>query len=493
MTKRVGEGLVAVGRAGILAGIPIASAAYGLTRESTISFFNQWLGWTFAIWALGRVLSWSPPRIPRLCWTIVLGILAVGWISTGLGWLNEQLLDSIGEYPAWWDRWLIYGATEGALAMAAMIRTSALLGAMVITIDLFDDARWTRALLMTMAGTCVAMVTFFFLQRSIGEPFLLDSEVDPRATLAFATYRYWGNAASFLNLFWPLLAGITAHTILAHRARGWTVWLSGTLLVFSAVFLNVSKAGNALGVVGIILLGALLVIYLVKNRGRSGFRMSGTALAATVIPIIVIAISLVAALPKERWEYMLNTEAGTDGRSVAYGYFVQMLPDAGWLGFGPGNFKEVYWDYVGDDPRMAHTPFWVAHEDYLQTVIEWGYLGTLGWALLFAFPTFALIRQSFFARPSRLDQRDEYAFSWTVHLRHWWEAIPTAKAPLLALGVVVAVTLTALHAIVDFPMQIQSLQFYFLIWMALGWHLWGIRRALIDRQRTTPDLPGGND
>lgn len=483
MRKQFGSGLVAVGRAGIIAAIPVASAAYGLTRDSTIVFFNHWLGWTFALWTLGWLLSWQPPRVSRLVWPIVFGILAVGWTSTGLGWLNDQFLDSIADYPAWWDSFFIHGAVVPELAVTAMIRTSALLGALLITIDLFDDARWTRALLVTAAATSTGMVMFFFLQRAIGEPFLLDSELSARTTLAFATYRYWGNAASFLNLFWPVLAGMAAHTILAHRARGWTVWLSGTLLVFSAVFINVSKAGNALGVAGILLLVTFLVIYLVKNRGRSGLRVSPKALAATVIPIVVIGVSLVAAIPTARWEHLLNTEAGTDGRSVAYGYFVQMLPDAGWIGFGPGNFKEVYWDYVGDDPLMATAPFWVAHQDYLQTIIEWGYLGTLGWALLFTFPVIALIRQSFFARPSRLDQRDEHAFSWTVHVRHWWEAIPGADAPLLALGALVAVTLTALHAAVDFPMQIQSLQFYFLIWIALGWHLWSARPAPADRRR----------
>ncbi len=492
MIARIGTVLTSTARIGLLLAVVIASAAYGLTREATITFFNQWLGWTFAIWAAGWILRWHWPKVPRLAWLFTALILAVGWTSYGLGWVNEDLLMSTEPYPEWWDGWLLYGATDLTEAMKAMVRTSALLGGMLIATDLFSESNWARALLVAMAATVTGMVIFFFLQRSFGEPFLLRSSVNPNAILAFATYRYWGNAASFLNLFWPVLAGMAAHTILAYRARGWTVWLSLTLLVFSAVFINVSKAGNALGVVGILLLGTLFAIYLIKNRGRSGLRISAEALAATVVPIVVIAISLVAALPTERWEHLLNTEAGTDGRSVAYPYFIAMLPDASWIGFGPGNFKEVYWDYVGDDPRMATIPFWVAHQDYLQTIIEWGYLGTLGWTLLFAFPIVALIRQALGAPPVRLDQRDDYAYAWTVYLRQWWEAIPTSSSPLLAVGGLVAIALTAGHAMVDFPMQIQSLQFYFLIWIALGWHLWSTHGSPAGRKRVRKSSGNGN-
>ena len=470
MFERLGWSLIAASRLGLILAIVIASAAYGLTRESTVAFFNQWLAWIIGAWVLGSIVSRKKPRTPTAAWVIAILILCVGWTSAGLGWLDVWLIESFDDYPTWWDSITLYGATHSDLATSTMLRTSALIGATLVAIDLFSNERWTRALFVTWAATAVGMVIFFFLQKSFGEPFLIKSLVDPRAFLTFATFRYWGNAASYLNLCWPLLVGLAAHSIAGHRARGWTIWLSCGLLVFAAVFLNVSKAGNALGLVGLFLFVSALGLKLFHRREQ--IRFSGKTAALVAIPLLVILVSLVAALPTQRWEYFLDSDLTSDGRLHAYGFFLKMLPDAGVIGFGPGNFQLAYWNYVGDDPAMARTPFWVAHQDYLQTVIEWGYLGTFAWGLFFALPTFALVRQSFFAAPTRLDQRDEYAFSWSVHLRLWWEAIPTASASFLALGGLVAVTLTALHALVDFPMQIASLQFYFLLWMALGWHLW---------------------
>ncbi|MGC1478889.1 MAG: O-antigen ligase family protein [Chthoniobacterales bacterium] len=472
MFARLGLGLITAGRTGLLLAVVMASVAYGLTRDSTIEFFNYWIGASFIAWFLGHILRRRFPAIPVLAWILGILILLFGWTSAALGWLDVWLIDNLENYPLWWDSVTIYGANYSDLAFPAMVRATALLGATALAIDLFSDVRWTRALLITWGATATGMVVFFFLQRTFGEPFLLRSSLDPRRVLTFATFRYWGNAASYLNLSWPLLVGLATYSIKCHRAKGWTFWLSCALIAFSAVFLNVSKAGNILGIVGLLLFVSLLSFHTLKHWDRRRVRFSYRTAILVVIPVIVIAVSLAAALPTDRWERLLNRDVDKDPRRIAYSYFLTMLPESGWMGFGPGNYKQVYWDYVGDDPTMARTPFWVAHQDYLQTVIEWGYLGTITWALVFAFPIFALARQSFFTAPSRLDQRQDYAYSLSVHARLFWEAIPDARAPLLAIAGLIAITLTALHSLVDFPMQIASLQFYFLLWIALGWKLW---------------------
>ncbi|HEY9715625.1 MAG TPA: hypothetical protein V6C72_19280, partial [Chroococcales cyanobacterium] len=51
----------------------------------------------------------------------------------------------------------------------------------------------------------------------------------------------------------------------------------------------------------------------------------------------------------------------------------------------------------------------------------------------------------------------------------FFAAMPSPREPCIAAGAFCAVVLTALHAFVDFPMQIASLQFYFLTLLALGW------------------------
>ncbi len=471
MRDNVGIGLVNLARVALIAAIVIASAAYGLTRESTIVFFSQWLSGTFCLWVVGYLIATRWPAVPWLAWVLVVGLLAVGGASVILAWLDLHLFEMAPNYPIWLDDWLLLGAFDLDQAIAATWRTAALLAGFLIAIDLFSAPNWSRALLMTLAFTALGMVGFFFLQRAFGDPFLLRSDVDPRVTLNFATFRYWGNGASYLNLVWPLLAALAAHTAFAHQAKGWMLWLGGALCVFSALFINVSKAGNVLAPVGLLLFGLILGINRWRHRGSRGLRFSPAAVIGSLVPIVVIAVSLAFAIPEKRWEHLQERQLDSDPRVVAYGYFVQMVPDAGWLGFGPGSFKLAYWEYVGDDPVMRRTPFWVAHQDYLQTVIEWGYLGTTLWGLLLAVPTVALFRNALRRIRDRSDPDEGYVFGWGDYARQWWRALPDARSPLVAGAATVAIILTGLHALVDFPMQIMSLQFYFLLWIALGWSL----------------------
>src|SRR4029077_16458182 len=59
------------------------------------------------------------------------------------------------------------------------------------------------------------------------------------------------------------------------------------------------------------------------------------------------------------------------------------VPDAGMLGFGPGCFQVMfphYTAYLGD--RIEG--IWrYLHADYLQTLLEWGILGSALWAVIF--------------------------------------------------------------------------------------------------------------
>ena len=71
-------------------------------------------------------------------------------------------------------------------------------------------------------------------------------------------------------------------------------------------------------------------------------------------------------------------------RLLCYQVFCTHAPtDSGAWGFGPGNFKITfphYTGYLGDRIRGVWRFF---HEDYLQTLIEWGWVGASVWALVF--------------------------------------------------------------------------------------------------------------
>ena len=83
------------------------------------------------------------------------------------------------------------------------------------------------------------------------------------------------------------------------------------------------------------------------------------------------------------------------------------------------------------------------HQDYLQTLIEWGLVG----AILLAVPAWAAFSPSSFRPPANL--------------------IPADQATFYCAGLAVVITL--LHAGVDFPLQVASLQLYVIAYLAFLW------------------------
>jgi hypothetical protein len=87
------------------------------------------------------------------------------------------------------------------------------------------------------------------------------------------------------------------------------------------------------------------------------------------------------------------------------------------------------------------------HEDYLQTVLEWGWLGSSLWALLF-FGGIAVGILSY----------NRYA------TRDW---MPRRRV-MQPLGII-ALAGVAMHALVDFPFQIESIQLYVATYLGVCW------------------------
>jgi hypothetical protein len=477
MRNRLGSILVTLARTSFLLHVAGAAVVYGLTREEGIRLFQWTMGSTLALWLLGCAVQMRTPRTGFLPAAIVVAILVFGWGTTGLGFLSPENVD-YDVHPQWLsDLAFQLAPFDLDLSWAAMLRTTVLLGAFLMALDLLGSAQWTRALLVTVGLTACGMVGFFYLQKTGMPGFQLKAQ-DGGTSLSFATYRYWGNGASFLNLFWPVLAGIALHTGLS-KGRGWSLWMAAALLVFSALYVNLSKAGQALGLVGLLALAVLSGVRLRRRRHSTPIRWS--VVLAAAVPIVTLLVILPFAMPWDRWNNMLASGVENNGRTLAYQYFVKLIPDAGWFGFGPGTFREVYWGFFQDVPVFRSTPFWVAHQDYIQTLVEWGYLGSLLWAAILVPATILLLVSAVGSRrgsDSEEPEMDPYLFGWKTWLQSFFAALPSAQSPWLQTGAFTAVLLTALHAAVDFPMQIESLQFYFLIWIALGW-----RNALSKRAR----------
>jgi len=81
-------------------------------------------------------------------------------------------------------------------------------------------------------------------------------------------------------------------------------------------------------------------------------------------------------------EMGIGQKGAINDRLLAYIASSTMLKDAGWHGFGPGTFRvefPFYTNFLGDRIKGY---WYFAHEDYLETWIEWGWLGCVVWGLL---------------------------------------------------------------------------------------------------------------
>jgi hypothetical protein len=211
--------------------------------------------------------------------------------------------------------------------------------------------------------------------------------------------------------------------------------------------------------------------------------------------------------PIHRWE-MLGEQVSDDARWSASRLATSALSDAGVFGFGPGTFRVVFPAYNRAANNLLGGTFRFLHEDYLQTGMEWGWLGSALWALLLfggmANAVLCLRRQTAFRRGQRSASGPEGPTPrWDIRgQRRSPESASLATASssageqrlspsrrlegargsvsestqewswrrrLILPLTVVALAGVALHAAVDFPLQIASIQLYVATYLGLCW------------------------
>jgi hypothetical protein len=462
----------------LLAAVVYAPWAYGCTRPLTEVGLIFLLGMAVLLWIAHLIVQRRLPRVGWLPTLLSAGILVVGWTSAIWGRVMENAFDNDWD-PTGLPLWLQgLGSVESSDSLPAMVLTSALLAAFLLAIEIWNDPLWSRRLLLTIALTGVSIAAFGLLQKIVGGPLMLAS-ADRTTLLSFATYRYWGNAGAFLNLVWPIVAALAVLAIARNThpvIAGF--WFMATVVSVAACFINVSKAGNALSAFGLVLFLCATAFTLRQRLLRRARRMPLVESFLIAAALLVTLIAAFFLIPWERWRVLeqMGLSAETNPRTAAYLRLLQMIPDAGPTGFGPGTFDSSYYSYVSDsDLIMRGGAWWVAHQDYIQTIVEWGWVGSAFWLILLASGMVLLLAHGARSK-SRPSISDETAEPTSIMLFLAQYGIDSSrlspqrvKENLVLLAAFIACLSTALHAAVDFPMQIPSLQLYFLLWIALGW------------------------
>jgi len=442
-------------RWGLLALLVFAPWDYGSTRPWGKFLLTVSL---FALLGLFLLSLLAKPRLPKLnlLSAILTGLLLLqGWVMVlnpkqrfeAASFAFVNLTGAISWLP---------GVVDRATAESQLLLVNGLVGAFWIASDLAASARWRTRLWWIMSLTGISLVVLGLVQRFTGARAIFWDPVADTGTTFFATYRYHANAGAYLNLVLPLIAAQAVLAFLrkySHTAM--TFWSIATLMTAACAFINVSKA--AMVIAAFILLAQA---YQQLNQFPIEFKnWSKTQLTAICVVFVGLLSWLIWAFgfgdSLARWGDLISSGNGnsTSRWLVDEVILRYALPVSGWWGFGPGTFQ-IAFPFFTQSLGNGIAGIWQdAHNDYLQGLMEWGYLGGALWAaLLLGGLGMAIDRH-------RRQQR-----SWDTETRL------LSSAGILSLGGLM------LHALVDFPLQIPSLQLYAAVLLGLLWNLPDARR-----------------
>jgi hypothetical protein len=390
-------------------------------------------------WMLGGVFRRAWPRLNGIClWLCCLLLLEGMWMLINA----KACLDFGGSrlvvIKTAWEG--LPGSIERNLSLAAVRRFHGLLGIVLFVSDLSCRPIWRRRLWVGMGFAGLSIIGFGLIERFLKAPMIF-WEADRASNTFFATYFYHANAGAFINLVLPLIAGLAVVGSLGRSPLRQAFWVAALMLTVAGAFVNFSRGAQVTtGLIGIAL-GVWQWRW--RFRGRADVMRWAAAASLTVIVIMPIALLGWNSTGK-RW-IELYQRPSTAGRSFAARVTWRMDLDAGPFGFGPGTFRVAFPYYLTTEEKARSGTWRYAHEDYLQTVAEWGWLGAGLWAGLFGGGIAACLHTYFIE--SRLAVSDR----------------------ILVFCSSVALAGVAFHALFDFPLQIASLQLYTAVYVGIGW------------------------
>jgi hypothetical protein len=412
--------------------------AYGTTFPETKEWLAKALCALGGLFIISLVFRERPLRVSWVSLGLSLLILGYGWFLT---WNAKLIYDPRLFYfhpgsphlPLW------PGSVDQITSADQMLLITGLFCAFWVASDLSTRNRWRGRfwLIISLAG--LSIVLLGLAQRlSSAKGIFWRTDLDCGISF-FATYRYHANAGSFINLILPFVA---AQCVCAFRRAssdfGKVFWVLALLAVLAGASVNLSRAATLISA-GVVMIFLIWQCFEIVRSRKHDFNF----LQITIVLIIVAGGSswLVQTVgfgeAYKHWE-LLGGALADNFRYIVYDTIKdRLLPNSGWWGFGPNTFSLVFPFFTTSLGRRIWG-FWAqAHQDYLQTLVEWGYCGATLWLLLFG---------NSIARAATALWRKGRA----------WDG----RTRAFAVACLLALTSVFIHATVDFPMQIASLQLY---------------------------------
>lgn len=260
--------------------------------------------------------------------------------------------------------------------------------------------RQVRTVLYVLGANAVALAVFGTFQKLSGARGLWFGLVPSPNAKFFSTFIYHNHWGAFILLSTAMCLALLFHAFRRGGARD--IWHSPvlmggvvTLLLAASVPLSASRSCTVL--IALLLLGALghFLVRLVRRRREHGAPVAGPV-TALIVSAVLAATSIGylgrGAMAPRIQQTVLQLEPGL--RASTFGSRVTLYQDTWrmatakpWFGWGLESYAHVFRIY--NTQRTAETVFWIpfyaeAHNDWLQSLAETGFVGTgllllLGW------------------------------------------------------------------------------------------------------------------
>jgi hypothetical protein len=436
-------------RCTFFAALAYAPWAYGATTSASINITNWVLLVALVLWGAELLTGGRRPDLPPFALILTGALVCIGgWMALNAKSIYDSEFSFFVPLPNFAPP--LSGSVDYANSAAWMLRGALLLGTILFVSDLSQSSRWLLRLWYVIGVVGGSIAFLGLLQKATGAQMIFWQPPPPPeygVTTFFATYFYHGNAGAFLNLVWPLSAGLVIRAFTSQSQPGmralWTIVLIVTL---AGVVANTSRMAQVVALVLLVVIGLRFGPGLLRRLPSTQKSVAMAGAIALVWALIALAQATHLEQPLNRWQ-SVSEQIPTDARWQASRVALSALPGAGFFGSGPGTFRVVFPGYNIGSGHTVPGSWRFLHQDYLQTVLEWGWLGSSLWALL-VFGGIAVGILNY----KRYATRD-------------WMPRRRVMQPLA----IIALAGVAMHALVDFPFQIESIQVYVATYLGVCW------------------------
>lgn len=452
--KTAGAALELLAGLVLLGAIVVAPWMISPLRDTDTTRLELAIGLGIGIWIVSIAVGLRRPHIPVTLVALVVAVLAWGTLTT----LNARAhydaathaVVAVARPIAW-----LPGSVDRTASAHTLIQVGIVLVATLVLIDL---ARWQEmrpAALWTLAinGAAVGAVGAF--GRVTHHTWF--QHASRQGGTPFAAFGNHGNAAAYLDLVLPAALVLVAASRRTRPARLVALLLCALILAGAAT--QASKAGLGAAV------AIVLVFAVVRTRRATGLSArSRTSLRFAALALIVVIAGTGAILSRNRWSELPSELTIHGGRADVWHVAYDVWDGHRLTGSGPGSFKillpgvtairepQLFRNWIVSDyvPGQPVTIWMVADNDPLQTLAEWGVIGALLFGSILLFPI---------VRSLRMGTDDPFDGA-------------------LRLGGVLALGVLYVHSLIDFPLQVLTIQMIGGLWAAM---LIGGTKSTFDR------------